>query len=40
MMWSPRNEPLRLRAMGFYREEACRLNVVKRKASSKRKLMA
>src|SRR4029453_7399343 len=40
MMCSPRSEPLRLRAMGFYLEEACKLNLVKRKVSSKRKLMA
>ena len=40
MMCSPRSEPLRLRAIGLYLEEPCKLNFVKRKVSSKRKLMA
>ena len=40
MMCSPRSEPLRLRAIGLYLDEPCKLNVVKRKVSSKRKLMA
>ena len=40
MMCSPRSEPLRLRAIGLYLDEPCKLNFVKRKVSSKRKLMA